>query len=136
MDDATAARVRAILGARPTVHFATTKPNGAPHVTPVWVAFDGATFYVSVSGKQKLRNLARDRRVALSAHADGPTLPHLIVEGECVLRYDEEAVKIRHTLIESYVGPEGMAKYLVPPLLAPGHRALVEITPTKVIVKG
>ena len=136
MDEATAARVRAVLGTRPTVHLATTKPNGAPHVTPVWMAFDGAKFYISVSGKQKLRNLAQDRRVAISAHADGPTLPHLIVEGEAILRYDEEAVKLRHALIEAYVGPEGMAKYLVPPLLAPGHRALVEVTPTKVIVKG
>ncbi|HEX2171361.1 MAG TPA: pyridoxamine 5'-phosphate oxidase family protein [Dehalococcoidia bacterium] len=136
MDEATAARVRAILGDRPTVHLGTVKVNGAPHVTPVWVAFDGHTFYVSVSGKQKLRNLERNQRVALSAHADGPTLPHLIVEGEATLRYDDEAVEIRRRLIESYTGPEGLAKYLVPPLLAPGHRALVEIAPTKVIVKG
>ncbi len=136
MDDATATRVREILGERPVVHFATTNPNGAPHVTPVWIAFDGSRFFVSVSGKQKLRNLETRPQVAISAHGDGPTLPHVIVEGDAVLRYDEEAVEIRRRLIESYTGADGAAKYMTPPLLAPGHRALVEIAPRKVIVKG
>lgn len=136
MDAQTAERVRSVLGDRPTVHLATVKGNGAPHVTPVWIGFDGTVFFVSVSGKQKLRNLEKTPKVAISAHADGPALPHLIVEGDAVLRYDDEAIEIRRKLIESYTGPEGLAKYLTPPLLAPGHRALVEIRPHKVIVKG
>lgn len=136
MDSATVQRVLEILGTKPVVHFATTKADGSPHVTPVWISFDGSKFYTSISGKQKLRNLEHRSRVAISAHTDGPTLPHLIIEGDARLRFDDEAIEIRRQLIESYTGPAGAARYMVPPLLAPGHRALVEISPTKVIVKG
>ncbi len=136
LDDATVAGIRVVLGDRPVLHLATVKANGAPHVTPVWASFDGQKFYVSVAGAQKRTNLARDARVALSVTAEGPTLPHLIVEGSAVPRYDEEALKIWRDLIVGYIGEAGLVKYLAPPILAPGKRTLIEVTPTKIILRG
>ena len=46
---------------------ATVGPDGAPQVTPVWVDFDGTHVrFNTAKGRVKVRNLARDPRVALS----------------------------------------------------------------------
>lgn len=46
---------------------ATVLPNGAPHVTPVWIDTDGeAVLFNTPKGNVKHRNLIRDPRVAIS----------------------------------------------------------------------
>src|SRR5438552_10461857 len=46
---------------------ATLNADGSPHVTPVWVDFDGTHVLVNTArGRVKHRNLERNPRVALS----------------------------------------------------------------------
>lgn len=60
---------------------ATVRPNGRPHVTPVWYEFDGREFVVSTPrSTQKLRNLSRKGFAALCIY-DKDTYRHVIVEG-------------------------------------------------------
>ena len=48
-------------------HLATVDGTGAPQVTPVWVDFDGTHVrFNTAKGRVKVRNLAREPRVALS----------------------------------------------------------------------
>jgi PPOX class probable F420-dependent enzyme len=48
-------------------HLVTLMPGGQPQVTPVWVDYDGHYVVINTAeGRQKDRNLQRDRRVALS----------------------------------------------------------------------
>jgi PPOX class probable F420-dependent enzyme len=48
-------------------HLVTLMPDGQPQVTPVWVDYDGHNVVINTAqGRQKDRNLQRDRRVALS----------------------------------------------------------------------
>ncbi len=48
-------------------HLATVSADGAPQVTPVWVDFDGTHVrFNTAKGRIKVKNLARDPRVALS----------------------------------------------------------------------
>jgi len=48
-------------------HLATAGADGAPQVTPVWVDFDGTHVrFNTAKGRVKVKNLARDPRVALS----------------------------------------------------------------------
>jgi PPOX class probable F420-dependent enzyme len=50
---------------------ATTCPDGAPHVSPMWVGVDGDNPWFNTSvGRVKVRNLRHDPRVCLSHHAD------------------------------------------------------------------
>ena len=59
----------------------TVRPDGRPHVTPVWYEFDGREFIVSTPrNTQKLRNIARKGFAALCIH-DQQTYRHVIVEG-------------------------------------------------------
>ena len=48
-------------------HLATVMPDGAPHVTQTWVDTDGRHILINtVRGFQKVRNIQRDPRVALT----------------------------------------------------------------------
>jgi PPOX class probable F420-dependent enzyme len=65
------AEVRERLAAAVVWFVATTCPDGAPHVTPMWVGLDGDRPWFNTSvGRIKERNLRRDPRVYLSHHAD------------------------------------------------------------------
>lgn len=57
----------ALLRAPSTCYLATTMPDGSPQLTQVWVDTDGTDVLINtVEGHQKLRNVRRDPRVALT----------------------------------------------------------------------
>jgi PPOX class probable F420-dependent enzyme len=59
--------VLALLRAPSTCYLATTMPDGSPQLTQVWVDTDGTDVLINtVEGHQKLRNVRRDPRVALT----------------------------------------------------------------------
>ncbi|MGP3947930.1 TIGR03618 family F420-dependent PPOX class oxidoreductase [Streptomyces sp. 7N604] len=63
--------IRERLAAAVVWSVATTCPDGAPHVSPMWVDVDGEHPWFNTSvGRVKLRNLRHDPRVCLSHHAD------------------------------------------------------------------
>lgn len=54
---------------RSFAHVATLEPNGAPHVTPVWIDYDHDTNRILVNTerhRRKARNVERDPRVGVS----------------------------------------------------------------------
>jgi PPOX class probable F420-dependent enzyme len=60
-------RLLALLQAPSTALIATTNPDGSPQLTEVWVDTDGKHVLINtVRGFQKLKNIARDPRVAVS----------------------------------------------------------------------
>lgn len=79
--------VRAALTAGNLAHMVTINPDGSPQVACVWVALDEEDRVVSAHlvEQQKIRNLRRDPRVALSM-APGEKSPeglayHFVVHG-------------------------------------------------------
>jgi PPOX class probable F420-dependent enzyme len=56
------------LLARPSIcYLSTLMPDGSPHLTQTWVDTDGTHVLINtVAGHQKVRNIARDPRVAVS----------------------------------------------------------------------
>lgn len=61
---------------------ATVRPNGRPHVTPVWYEYEGGEFVVSTFREaQKARNVSRKGFAALSIHTAGAPFQHVIAEG-------------------------------------------------------
>lgn len=60
-------------------HVATIGPHGEPQSNPVWIDWDGEFLRFSQTRtRQKLRNLERDGRIAVSAH--DPDNPYHYVE--------------------------------------------------------
>jgi PPOX class probable F420-dependent enzyme len=62
-----AARIVRFLEREPVVWLSTVRPNGAPHLVPIWFWWDGAALLVfSKPGAQKVRNLRAQPSVMLA----------------------------------------------------------------------
>ena len=72
-----------ILKGKNFAHVATLMKNGAPQVTPIWVDFDGTHVVLNTAeGRQKVRNLDRDGRIAISVHDQENPYRYIQIRGE------------------------------------------------------
>lgn len=114
---------------------ATVRPDGAPHVMPVFAAWSDSAFYVvSKETARKSRNLAADGRCVVTT--DTGDL-HLIVEGEARRVRDDAALRRASDAFEAIyswptvvTGEKLDADYGAPTSGGPPYD-VYEITPTK-----
>lgn len=117
-------------GAR-TGKLATVRPNGRPHVVPIWFMLDGdqivfTTWHESV----KARNLLHNNRVALCVDNETPPFDFVMVEGTAVLGDDPDELRHWATRIAGkYMGPD-LADAYGKRNSVPGE-LLVRVTPAK-----
>ena len=106
------AALREFFETGPLVHVTTIDPDGTPHVTLAWAGVDGdeivmATFFNLE--QRKLRNVRRDPRIVISAHAkqfDGQGLwPYAVVQGRVDRITEGGALAVMDRLAEFYIGP-------------------------------
>lgn len=113
-----------------SVWMCTLRPDGSPHVTPVWFVYSEARWWVgSAERNRKVRNLARDPRVSLALE-DGRA--PAVAEGRARLHRDGFPAEIVAAFASKYQGwditaPEGGAA---------GARVLVEIPVTRWLLEG
>jgi len=113
-------------------HLATLMPNGQPQVTPVWVDFDGRhILFNTAEGRQKDKNLQRDKRVALSMTDPDNPYRYLEVRGQVVERTKSGADQHIDKMAKKYLGKD---KY---PFRQPGEvRVIYKIDPQHVTKMG
>jgi PPOX class probable F420-dependent enzyme len=113
-------------------HLATLMADGSPHVTPVWVDYDGAHVRVnSAKGRVKDKNMRRDKRVALSIQDPDNPYRYLAVRGEVAEITENGADAHIDALAKKYLGKE---RY---PFRSPGEvRVIYKIRPDKVSTSG
>ncbi|HEU4760564.1 MAG TPA: PPOX class F420-dependent oxidoreductase [Dehalococcoidia bacterium] len=100
-------------------HLATLMPDGAPQVTPVWVALDGDRILVNTAeGRVKPRNVRRDPRVAISVADQANPYSAAFIRGRVVEITLEGAEELIDKLAKKYIGQD---KY---PWRQPGERRL------------
>ena len=90
-------------------NFVTLMPNGSPHVTVVWVDVDddGRFVFINTSdGRQKMRNIARDPRIALSVVDGNNSRRTVQVRGTVVEQNRDDAVAHIRRLSKKYRGTE------------------------------
>ena len=84
---------------------ATLNPDGSPQVTPVWVDYDGRYVLINTAeGRQKDRNLQRDRRVALSITDPDNPYRYLEIRGRVVEITEQGADANIDKLAKKYLG--------------------------------
>jgi PPOX class probable F420-dependent enzyme len=85
----------------------TLRADGSPHVSPVWVDYDGEHVLVnSAYGRAKVRHLQRDPRVAIDVlPADDQQSGYVEVSGTAEL-VDEGADEHIDRLAQKYLGQE------------------------------
>jgi PPOX class probable F420-dependent enzyme len=105
-------------------HVATIGPDGSPQVNPVWFEWDGVHLLFSQPpSRQKVRNLRRDPRIAVSIV--NPNHPQRYLELRGVVRFeaDPEAL-LPDRLAKKYLGLDRFP-YPLPP--GARYRVLVEL---------
>ncbi|MBA3416512.1 MAG: pyridoxamine 5'-phosphate oxidase family protein [Chloroflexia bacterium] len=117
----------------PIVWFGSTRPDGRPHLVPVWFLWDGGTMLVfTKAGSQKVKNLRANPSVTLALDGTGDGDDIVIVEGEAELLAEPTAAVVTPAYIEKYspmmaqmgMTAEGMAAEYAQP---------IRVRPTKVI---
>ena len=106
----------------------TLRADGSPHVTPVWIDYDGENVLVnSARGRAKVRHIERDPRVAIDVlPAEDQQSGYVSVTGRAEL-VDEGANEMIDKLAKKYLG---MDEY---PWRQPGEqRVIIRIRPEKV----
>jgi len=84
-----------IFNKRSFAHVATLDPDGAPQVTPVWVAYDGEHVLInSARGRKKDRNLRERPQVALSVQDPDNPYRYVGLQGRVVEVTEEGAAEM------------------------------------------
>jgi PPOX class probable F420-dependent enzyme len=85
-------------------HLATVMPDGSPQVTPVWVDYDGEYILVnSARGRQKVKNVQRDAKVAVSILDPDDPYRYLQVRGVVEEVTEEGADDLIDKLAKKYL---------------------------------
>jgi PPOX class probable F420-dependent enzyme len=111
------------------VWMCTLRPDGSPHVTPVWFVYSEATWWVaSAERNRKIRNLTQDPRVSLALE-DGRA--PAVAEGRARLHYSNFPAEIKTAFADKYQGWD-----ITKPEAAAGARVLLEIPATRWLLEG
>jgi PPOX class probable F420-dependent enzyme len=120
---------RAVLESDALAHLVTLNPDGSPQVSIVWVGLDGDDI---VSGhlreQQKLRNVRRDARVAISIEAAETNAlglrEYLVAHGRATIE-EGGAPELLQRLAHTYLGPD--VKFPPMPDPPPGFRLRITV---------
>ncbi|TWF76692.1 PPOX class probable F420-dependent enzyme [Pseudonocardia hierapolitana] len=107
-----------LLRSRAVAFVSTLGRSGAPQVTPLWFLWDGDRVRISlVEGRQKLRNLRRDPRIAVAiADPASPTF-YLELRGVVSELVPDPGLELERAIAEKYTGgwedvePPGTTRY-------------------------
>jgi PPOX class probable F420-dependent enzyme len=99
---------------------ATVRRDGSPHVTPVWIDYDGEDVLVnSARGRTKVENIERDPRATVTVlPAADQQSGYVMVSGPATI-VEDGALEHINMLAKKYLGED---KY---PYLGPGERRVI-----------
>jgi PPOX class probable F420-dependent enzyme len=112
----------------------TVRPDGRPHLVPVWFLWDGASLYIYSQPKaQKLRNLAASPAVvvALEAAAEGEDI--VMLEGTAEMMPGADVPEIIPAYRTKYAaGIAGLG--WTPEQMLADYSTLIRVAPSRLIV--
>jgi PPOX class probable F420-dependent enzyme len=124
--------VREVIAKGPLAHLTTLNSKGGPQVTVIWVGIEGEEFVIGhLAVHQKIKNIRRDPRVALSLLSDKTNAQgmreYLVVYGDARVT-EGGAVPLIQRLAPIYIGPK--ADFPPPSMRSiPGY--ITRITPVR-----
>lgn len=117
------------------VTFTTIRPDGSPHVTPIWYEYDGGKFYCWVGADTiKVRNIRHDPHVALCIATHDHPYKYVIVNGSCEISHDGVAERARSIAVR-YYGEERGARF-ASETYRDGEAVLLVVTPTRMLTEN
>lgn len=107
-------------------HLATVRPDGRPHLAPIWYMEKGGTAYV-ITGPDavRTRNVRRNPQVSLSIATDQRPFKYVILEGQGRLIEDNVNGVIERICVR-YEGPE-LGRAYAQGIIQRGNAQILEI---------
>ena len=120
---------RALLESDALAHLVTLHRAGSPQVSVVWVGLDGDDLLTAhLMPQQKLRNVERDPRVALSLEGTRSNAiglrEYLVVHGRARIEEGGAAEWLQH-LARTYIDPDAVFPPMADP--PPGWRTVITV---------
>lgn len=102
--------IRSLIDTGPLTHVTTLNADGSPQVSVVWLGIDGDEFVTAHMGAwQKVKNLRRDPRIALSLLGRGKNAmgleEYLVIYGKARVT-EGGAAELLQRLARIYLGPD------------------------------
>jgi len=113
---------------------ATVRPDGRPHVAPIWIVLDDDDSLVFTTGAKtvKGRAIQAEPRVAICVDDDQPPFAYVLVQGTAQVSTDLEEMLVWATRIGArYMGPERAEAFGRRNAVA--GELLVRVTPSHVV---
>ena len=123
------------LRSEPTVWLSSTRPDGRPHVVPVWFNWDGSFRSVQQADAQKVRSLREHADVMLAIGQPSEEFDVELVEGTATVLPHPTVDVIRPTMFEKYADLMARAALDRQTFVAT-YSQPVRITPTRFLGYG
>jgi PPOX class probable F420-dependent enzyme len=137
MPELTSSEVDWFLEQAILARIATVRPDGRPHVVPVWFWWDGTSIYVETPPTfVKARNLMANPRCAFSIDITegGLRFKAVILEGKAQLIHDKDFVVDMVTRIYTkYLGVEGVQSPTPHRMIHGGEHVIIKVTPDHIL---
>jgi PPOX class probable F420-dependent enzyme len=107
----------------------TLRPDGSPHLVPVWFRWDGEAITIwTIEERAWVRNLMRDPRTAFSVQTFEEPYPAVVIRGvaSVVTADDSATMEEIRAITRRYVPEEGVEAYVA---AWPRLRTIVRIVP-------
>jgi PPOX class probable F420-dependent enzyme len=122
---------KAWIDAHEFATIATIEPDGRPHLSVVWIAYDGDDLLIStVQGRRKHKNLERDPRATVLVYPRSQPYSYLEVRGTTSMT-TEGGRELIDALARGYTGAD---RYTMDDG-TDNVRVVVRLTPEKVILR-
>jgi PPOX class probable F420-dependent enzyme len=121
------------LSSEPTIWLSSIRPNGRPHLVPVWFLWSGNEIFIFAQpNSQKVSNLKGNPYVtlALEMAKDGSDIA--IIEGTAALLDSGDQAAIRPAYTEKY-SPMIAQMGATAEELAASYSQLIRVTPSRII---
>jgi PPOX class probable F420-dependent enzyme len=135
MDDTTAlapaARIDRLLRSEPVVWLSTIRPDGVPHLIPIWFSWDGEAILVATKPHaQKVRNLRANPVVTLAVGKPDEDFDVGLLEGRAELLDTPSADVLPRSHLEKYRAPMTSIG-LTPDEFLATYTQVIRIVPTR-----
>jgi hypothetical protein len=119
-----------------TGKLATVRPDGSPHVVPVWVVLDGDDVVFNAGeSTAKVKAIRHEPRVAVLFDDEEPPFSYVLIRGTATLSDDLDDVRRWATRIGARYMGEDRAEEFGARNGVPGE-LVVRVTPTRVVAEA
>ena len=130
MPEMSQAEIEEFLEAPRIAHLVTLRPDGSPHVAPVWYEYANGDFLVWTSRQfRKFKNIEGDPRVALSIASEDQPYTYVVAHGEVTVT-DADIWGIGLSIATRYEGDEGAVTFLER-YYEEGQSVVLRLTPSR-----